>query len=35
MRRVSRNAATQIFEQGVRIALTVYGLLALAPAGLT
>ena len=35
MRRVSRNAATQIFEQGVRIGLTVYGLLALAPAGLT
>jgi stage V sporulation protein B len=35
VRRVSKNAATQLFEQGVRIALTVYGLLALAPAGLT
>lgn len=34
VRRVSRNAATQIFEQGVRIALTVLGLLALAPKGL-
>lgn len=35
VRRVGRNAATQLFEQGVRITLTVYGLLALAPAGLT
>ncbi|MBQ8174245.1 MAG: oligosaccharide flippase family protein [Clostridia bacterium] len=35
MRRVSRNAATQLFEQGTRIFFTVYGLLALAPAGLT
>lgn len=34
VRRVSRNAATQLFEQGVRISLTVYGLLALAPAGI-
>ena len=34
VRRVSRNAATQLFEQGVRIALTVFGLLALAPQGL-
>ena len=33
VRRVSHNAATQLFEQGVRIGLTVYGLLALAPAG--
>ena len=35
VRRVSRNAAAQLFEQGARIFLTVYGLLALAPAGLT
>lgn len=35
VRRVSRNAATQLFEQGARIFLTVWGLLALAPAGLT
>ena len=35
VRRVSRNAATQLFEQGARIFLTVYGLIALAPAGLT
>ena len=35
VRRVGRNAATQLFEQAVRILLTVYGLLALAPAGLT
>ncbi len=34
VRRVSRNAATQLFEQGVRISLTVWGLLALAPAGI-
>lgn len=35
VRRVSKNAATQLFEQALRIALTVYGLLALSPAGLT
>ena len=35
VRRVGRNAATQLFEQGARIFLTVYGLLALAPAGLS
>ncbi len=34
VRRVSRTAATQLFEQGIRIALTVYGLMALLPAGL-
>lgn len=34
VRRVSRNAATQLFEQGLRILLTTYGLMALAPAGL-
>ena len=35
VRRVSRGAAAQFFEQGVRMMLTVYGMLALAPAGLT
>lgn len=35
MRRVTKTAATQLFEQALRIGLTVYGLLALAPAGLT
>ncbi|MBO5051046.1 MAG: oligosaccharide flippase family protein [Clostridia bacterium] len=35
VRRVARNALTALFEQGVRMMLTVYGLLALAPAGLT
>ena len=35
VRRVSRNALTQLFEQTVRIGLTVFGLMALAPAGLT
>ncbi len=34
VRRVSRNAATQLFEQGLRIFLTTYGLMALAPSGL-
>lgn len=34
VRRVYRNALAQVFEQGVRIALTVWGLMALAPAGL-
>lgn len=34
VRRVYRNALAQVFEQGVRIALTVFGLMALAPAGL-
>ncbi len=34
VRRVSRNAATQLFEQGLRILFTVWGLMALAPAGL-
>lgn len=34
MRRVSRNAITQLFEQAVRIGLTVFGLIALAPAGI-
>ncbi len=35
VRRVERNAATALFEQGVRMVLTVYGLLALLPSGLT
>ena len=34
VRRVYRNALTQLFEQGVRIGLTVFGLLALAPNGI-
>ncbi len=34
VRRVHRNAAAQLFEQGVRIALTVWLLLTLAPVGL-
>lgn len=35
MRRVAKNAATQLVEQALRIGLTVFGLLALSPAGLT
>lgn len=34
VRRVSRNALTQLFEQSVRIGLTVYALLALGPGGI-